>query len=74
MRHFVATKKLSKKPRWETPSGFKVSQETRKTFHAKSQSSLRKEDKKVSPSGIDGARLTDCFFLRGSPNVFLIVG
>ena len=45
MRHFVATKKLSKKPRWETPSDLRVPGEKQNTFHAKSQSSLRKGNK-----------------------------
>ena len=36
MRHFPARKKLSKKPRWETPSGLRVHAETQKTSHAES--------------------------------------
>jgi hypothetical protein len=44
MRHLPAGKKLSKKPRWETPSELRVLKEKQKTFHANSQSSLRKED------------------------------
>jgi hypothetical protein len=43
IRHLPAGKKLSKKPRWETPSELKVQEERQKAFHAESQSSQRKE-------------------------------
>ena len=58
IRHFPAGKNLSKKPDGRAPSGLRVRQEKQKTFHAKSQSSLRKGDR-IPKKGdnVDSARV-----------------
>src|ERR1700722_18751317 len=48
--------KCRRMPRWAAPSRLRVHGENQNAFHAKSQSSLRKEDNRLSFSGVPFSR------------------